>query len=158
MVWVEICPEKPKNMIFAVMYKPPSMNQEKFILGLEQEFLAKLDNEMVKDLIIIGDFNADVIALKTCKYTRKLTSTAIDLVFVNNTHSIVSHGVQEFGASDHSVTFVVKKAGEQSKAHVEIRDIRSFKHYNKNHFRRDIAIVPWSVIESFDDINDAVVS
>ena len=72
MVWVEICPEKPKNMIFAVMYKPPSMNQEKFILGLEQEFLAKLDNKMVKDLIIIGDFNADVIALKPCKYTRKV--------------------------------------------------------------------------------------
>ena len=179
MVWVEICPEKPKNMIFAVMYKPPSMNQEKFILGLEQEFLAKLDNEMVKDLIIIGDFNADVIALKPCKYTRKLmqttrlhglsqfvkeptrvtefTSTAIDLVFVNNTHRIVSHGVQEFGASDHSVTFVVKKAGV-CKAHVEIRDVRSFKHYNKNHFRRDIASVPWSVIESFDDINDAVVA
>ena len=176
---LEICPEKAKNTIFAVMYKPPSMNQEKFILGLEQEFLAKLDDEMVKDLIIMGDFNADVIALKPCKYTRKLmqttrlhglsqlvkeptrvtefTSTAIDLVFVNNTHRIVSHGVQEFGASDHSVTFVVKKAGV-CKAHVEIRDVRSFKHYNKNHFRRDIASVLWSVIESFDDINDAVVA
>ena len=81
----------------------------------------------------------------------EFTSTAIDLVFVNNTHRIVSHGVQEFGASDHSVTFVVKKAGV-CKAHVEIRDVRSFKHYNKNHFRRDIASVPWSVIESFDDI------
>ena len=63
----------------------------------------------------------------------EFTSTAIDLVFVNNTHRIVSHGVQEFGASDHSVTFVVKKAGV-CKAHVEIRDVRSFKHYNKNHF------------------------
>ena len=87
----------------------------------------------------------------------EFTSTAIDLVFVNDTHRIVSHGVQEFGASDHSVTFVVKKAGV-CKAHVEIRDVRSFKHYNKNHFRRDIASVPWSVIESFDDINDAVVA
>ena len=155
------------------------MNQEKFISGLEQEFLAKLDDERVKDLIIMGDFNADVIALKPCKYTRKLmqttrlhglsqlvkeptrvtefTSTAIDLVFVNNTHRIVSHGVQEFGASDHSVTFAVKKAGV-CKAHVEIRDVRSFKHYNKEHFQRDIASVPWSVIESFDDINDAVVA
>ena len=75
MVCVEICPEKAKNTIFAVMYKPPSMNQEKFILGLEQEFLAKLDDEMVKDLIIMGDFNADVIALKPCKYTRKLMQT-----------------------------------------------------------------------------------
>ena len=92
---------------FTVMYKLPSMNQEKFISGLEQEFLAKLDNEMVKDLIIMGDFTADVIALKPCKYTRKLmqtnrlhgpsqlvkeptsmtefTSTAIYLVLVNNT-------------------------------------------------------------------------
>ena len=111
MVCVEICPKKAKNTIFAAMYKPPSMNQEKFISGLEQEFLAKLDDEMVKDLIIMGDFNADVIALKPCKYTRKLmqttrlhglsqlvkeptrvtefTSTAIDLVFVNNIHRIV---------------------------------------------------------------------
>ena len=72
MLCVEICPEKAKNTIFAVMYKPPSMNQEKFILGLEQEFLAKLDDEMVKYLIIMGDFNADVIALKPCKHTRKL--------------------------------------------------------------------------------------
>ena len=179
MVCVEICPEKAKNTIFAVIYKPPSMNQEKFISGLEQEFRAKLDDEMVKDLIIMGDFNADVIALKPCKYTRKLmqttrlhglsqlvkeptrvtefTSTAIDLVFVNNIHRIVSHGVQDFGASDHSITFAVKKAGV-CKAHVEIRDVRSFKHYNKEHFQRDIASVPWSVIESFDDINDAVVA
>ena len=37
--------------------------------------------------------------------------TAIDLVFVNNLHHIVSHGVQEFAASDHSVVFAVKKAG-----------------------------------------------
>ena len=51
------------------------MNQEKFILGLEQEFLAKLDDEMIKDLVIMGDFNSDVIPLKTCKYTRKLMQT-----------------------------------------------------------------------------------
>ena len=152
------------------------MNREKFIPGLEQEFLPKLDNKMVKDLIIMGDFNADVISLKPCKYTSKLmqtthrhslsqlvkeptpvtefTSTAIDLVFVNNTQSIVSHGVQEFRASNHSVTFAVKKAGV-CKARMEIRDVRSFKHYNKEHFQRDIAGVPWSVIESFDNINDA---
>ena len=39
---------------------------------------------------------------------------------------------------------------------MEIRSVRSFKHYNKEDFQRDIAIVPWSVIESSDDINDAV--
>lgn len=178
MVCVEICPEKAKDTIFAVMYKPPNMNQEKFISGMEQ-FLAKLDHEMANDLIIMGNFNVDIIALKPCKYTRKLmpttrlhgpsqlvkeptrvtefTSTTIDLVFVNNTHRIVSHRVQEFGASDHFVTFAVKKA-RICKAHVEIGDVRSFKHYNRENFQRDIASVPWSVIESFDDINDAAVA
>ena len=142
------------------------MNQEKFISGLEQEFVAKMDDEMVKDLIIMGDFNVDVIALKPCEYTRKLmqttrllglcqlvnkptrvtefTSTAIDLVFVNNTHSIISHGVQKFGASDHSVTFIVKKA-RVCKSHVEIRYVRSFKHYNKEHFQRVIREVKHDV-------------
>ena len=166
MVRVEKCPEKAKNTIFAVMYKPPSMNQEKFISGLEQEFVAKMDDEMVNDLIIMGDFNVDVIALKPCEYTRKLmqttrlhglcqlvnkptrvtefTSTAIDLVFVNNTHSIISHGVQEFGASDHSVTFIVKKA-RVCKSHEEIRYVRSFKHYNKEHFQRVIIEVKHDV-------------
>ena len=78
----------------------------------------------------------------------EFTSTTIDLVFVNNIHRIVSHGVQDFGASDHSITFAGKKAGI-CKAHVEIRDVRSFKHYNKEHFQRDIASVPWSVNRVF---------
>ena len=82
--------------------------------------------------------------VKEPTHVTEFTSTAIDLVFINNAHRIVLHGVQEFGASDHSVTFTVKKAGV-CKAHVEIHNIRSFKHYNKEHFQRDIASVPWSV-------------
>jgi len=70
-------------------------------------------------------------------------------------HRIVSHGVQEFAASDHSVVFAVKRAGV-CKAHAEIREVRSFKRYNKEQFRSEVAGVPWSVVESFDDLNDAV--
>ena len=125
----------------------------------------------------MGDFNADVIASEPCKYTRNFmhatrlhglselikeptrvtehTKTAIDLVFVNNLHRIVSHGVQEFAANDHSVVFAVKKAGV-CKAHAEICEMRSFKRYNKEQFRSEVADIPWSVVESFDDLNDAV--
>ena len=81
--------------------------------------------------------------------------TAIDLVFVNNLHRIVSHGVQEFAVSDHSVVFAVKKAGV-CKAHAEICEMMSFKRYNKEQFHSEVADIPWSVIESFDDLNDAV--
>ena len=105
MVCVEICPDKAKNTIFTVMYKPPIMKHNKFVEGFEKN-LTKLGDEMNKDIITMGDFNANVIAPKLCKYSRKLmqisslhclnqlikelicvtehTSTAIELVFVNN--------------------------------------------------------------------------
>lgn len=103
---------------------------------------------------MMGDFNADFIASKPCKYTRnqmhatrlhglsqlvqvlthvtKHTKTAIDIIFVNNLH----RRVQEFGARDGSVVFAVKKAGV-CKAHVEICEMRSFKCYNKEQFHRE---------------------
>ena len=147
MVCVEICPDKTRNTIFAVVYKPPSMNPENFLSSFKQDVLDKLTDEASKDIIMMGDF-----ASKPCKYTRNLmhatrlhglsqlikeptrvtehTKTAINLVFVNNLHRIVSHGAQEFAASDHSVVFAVKKAGV-CKAHAETCEMRSFKRYNK---------------------------
>ena len=108
------------------------MDSDKFLSSLEQDVLIKLSDEASKDIIIMGDFNA-VVAPKLCKYAKKLihatqlyglnqlineptrvtehTSSAIDLVFVNNSHRICSYGVQEFSASDHSIVFAVKKAG-----------------------------------------------
>ena len=176
MVCVEICPDKAKNTIFGVIYKPPIMDSDKFLSSLEQDVLIKLSDEASKDIIIMGDFNANVVAPKLCKYAKKLihatqlyglnqlinkptrvtehTSSAIDLVFVNNSHRICSYGVQEFSASDHSIVFAVKKAGI-CKAQAKIREIRSFKRYNKEQFCKDVADIPWSTVESFDDINDA---
>ena len=34
--------------------------------------------------------------------------------------------------------------------------VRSFKRYNKEQFIKDIAAIPWGILESFNDINDAV--
>ena len=86
------------------------MNAESFLSSFEQDVLDKLTDEGNKDIIMMGDFNADVIASKPCKYTRSLihatrlhglsqlvkeptrvtehTKTAIDLMFVNN---LLSH-------------------------------------------------------------------
>ena len=51
--------------------------------------------------------------------------------------------------------FAIKKGGT-FKALPEVRGVRSFKHYNKEEFIKDIAAIPWSILESFDDINDAL--
>lgn len=118
---------------------------------------------MKKDIIITGDFNADVSGLKLNKYTRKLmqitrlygltqltknptrvkedTSSTVDLMFVTNCHRIVTHGVQECGISDHSLVFATKKSGFP-KGPTQIREIQSYKNYNKESFRQDIARVP----------------
>ena len=51
------------------------MDLDKFISGLEREFLEKLIDEEEKDWVLMGDFNANVISPKPCKYTRKLLQT-----------------------------------------------------------------------------------
>ena len=65
------------------------------------------------------------------------------------------HGVQEFEASDHSIVFAIKKAGI-GKVPAEVREVRSFKLYNKERFCKDVADIPWSIIKSFDDTDHAV--
>ena len=51
------------------------MDLDKFISGLEREFLERLSDEEEKDWVLMGDFNANVISPKPCKYTRKLLQT-----------------------------------------------------------------------------------
>ena len=72
MVCVEICLDKAKNTIFGVIYKLPIMDSDKFLSSLEQDVLIKLSDEASKDIIIMGDFNANVVAPKLCKYAKKL--------------------------------------------------------------------------------------
>ena len=40
------------------------MNYDVFVKGFENDLLTKLGDEVNKDIIIMGDFNADVIAPK----------------------------------------------------------------------------------------------
>ena len=63
-VFVETCPAKAKNTIFAVTYKPPSMDGDKFVTVLKQDFLSMLESELGKDRIVMGDFNVHVIGKK----------------------------------------------------------------------------------------------
>ena len=76
MVCVEICPNKAKNTIVGVFYKPPSMDGDKFVTHFKQDVLSKMFDGPNKNIILMGDFNADVIAPKRSKYTRFLLNEA----------------------------------------------------------------------------------
>lgn len=47
-----------------------------------------------------------------------------------------------------SLRFFAIKKGGTFKALPEVRGVRSFKHYNKEQFIKDIAAIPWSILES----------
>ena len=48
------------------------MNPDNFLESLNQDLLVKLSDEARKDIITMGDFNANVIAPKLCKYAKGL--------------------------------------------------------------------------------------
>ena len=79
----------------------------------------------------------------------------IDLIFVGNPNRFVCFGTEEFGVSDHSIVFAIKKAGIK-KSSTRMQEERSYKQYRKEMFENDVSNIPWHVIETFEDINDAV--
>ena len=127
----------------------------------------KLTDEESKDIIMMGDLNADLIASKPCKYTRTFihatrlhglsqlikeptsvterTKTAIDLVFVKNLHRIVSHHDMECKSSQPVIilSFCCQKSwclqGPRGNLWTEV--IQALQQRT----------LPRSVVESFDD-------
>ena len=57
------------HTICAVMYKPLSMDLDKFLSQLEQEFLERLSDGAGKDLVLMDNFNVNVNSPKPCKYS-----------------------------------------------------------------------------------------
>ena len=92
-----------------------------------------------------------------CKPTRvtENSSTTIDLIFANNTHRIVQSDVLQSSISDHSIVFCTLKGGVK-KFPPKLLEYRCFKNYNKEAFLRDLSNTPWSIIESANDVDDAV--
>ena len=103
--WVEVNRLKCKKLFVACVYRPPNACSDTFI-DLLNDSLSKLPAG--SQIVLLGDFNVDLSAKKNDNLqiandleqlinspTRigEQTRTAIDLVFVNNTHRIVESGV-----------------------------------------------------------------
>ena len=176
MLCIELCPLKAKNILFAIFYKPPNFDNDMFIEKYS-EFVKATSDETNKELVITGDFNADMLCKRRSKYARNLhqisqsyglfqfikeptrvttnSATIIDLIYVNAIHRFTTSGVSMFGGSDHNIIYAVKKAGQQ-KAKPRIKTTRTFKTYSKTEFVNDLNRIPWDTIRLFDDVNDAV--
>ena len=83
------------------------------------------------------------------------SKTLIDLICVNNPHRLVQAEVLHTSLSDHALVLCVQKVGVP-KSSPKYFEARSYKNYCKESFVRDFNQVPWSLIESSDDIDDSV--
>ena len=129
-----------------------------------------LDNS---EVVLTRDFNVDYSTKKNplcrkldefasknslsqivCKPTEN-SSTTIDLILVNNAHRIVQCNVLYSSISDHNPVFSVLKGGVK-KMPPKVFEYRSFKNFEKDRFLRHLKNIPWSSIESVQDIDDGI--
>ena len=82
-------------------------------------------------------------------------STLIDLIYANYPDKVVCSGVCHVNISDHSLVNAYRKLSIAaiSKRHNTI-NYKSFKNFNRDRFRSDIAPQNWDVLNNFQDPND----
>ena len=173
-LWVEVKRPKCRSLTLCCSYRPGDQNIDDFILCLN-DALNKIDADH-SDFVLAGDLNVDYSTKKNHlrhkleefasnqglsqivdKPTRATenSSTTIDLIFVNNSHRIVQSGVLDSSISDHNVVFCTIKGGVK-KLPPKVFEYRCFKNYDKEAFLEDLNNVPWSAIESTNDVDDAL--
>ena len=176
--WVEINRVKCKKLFVSSVYRPPDLCPDLLMTGLN-ESLEKLPKNC--ELVVLGDFNIDVLAKSTDNFSYKLkqkmqrfatsnhleqlissptrifekSSTAIDLIFTNISHHIVDHGVIPSVISDHFLIYCSIKSGVP-KAKARTIEYRSYRGYTKEAFVNELNQIDWSIIDMHDDIDSAV--
>ena len=130
-----------------------------------------------KETILLGEFNINLLD-STSSNTRNWlqvtdsvnltqlvdvptrvtpnSSTLIDHAFSNRAQNIVDVFVPCYAISDHFPVCLTRKIAKSNKTgdHKTIT-YRSMKHFEENQFLADLGAQPWSVLDMYDDPNDA---
>ena len=97
-------------------------------------------------------FNYSVVNDQPTRVTSD-SSTLIDLVIASKCDMIKNTKTLELGISDHMLVHACL-CTKVRRAPAKIVKTRSFKHFDRKMFKRDIETAPWSVCSSFDDTDD----
>ena len=82
------------------------------------------------------------------------SKTLIDLFFTNRP-DLYLLGVIPVGFSDHSAIFTVRKLHRLKPPRPRVIDTQNFKPFNRDTFIEGLNKVPWSLINSFTDVEDS---
>lgn len=175
LIWLEVRNHKQKSFLICYCYRPPSSTSEwveKFEQSLEK---ANVEN---KEIILLGDFNFNLLneTSNTRSWLRTInslqfdqlvqeptritdtTETLIDHVYSNLPENIIEVSVPCYAISDHYPVCLTRKPSnslDRGPIHKFIQ-YRDTKYFSENDFISELATQPWSVIDIFDDPNDAL--
>ncbi|MCU7800226.1 MAG: hypothetical protein KZQ70_08805 [gamma proteobacterium symbiont of Lucinoma myriamae] len=172
-IWIEITQEKGKSFLVGNMYRPPDSRVE--YNDRFEDFIDTVTKEG-KEIILLGDLNKNLIGGQADKEWLNLTlslglsqmvdeptrvtensSTLIDHIYTNIEENITRVTVCKSAISDHYAIFGNRKLNSFIRKHShQTITYRSFKDFDENAFIHDLSLVPWEIIQNFDDINEIV--
>ncbi len=77
-------------------------------------------------------------------------------MYVAAPDNIRKHNVPKLGTSDHYPVCLVHKVSGQRNGHHTTIKYRSYKNFDEIKFNDDLDKVPWSILDTFNDVNDAL--
>ena len=164
-MWLKIQIGNRKSFIVCTVYRPPDPALNCFEDDLGETVISALS--LNKDIYILGDLNCNVLDagdqggrtfLNFCtaynltqvinEPTRitQSSKSLIDIILVSNKNVVEESKVLPVSISDHDLVYVTLNVKKTRPKPIYITT-RSFKHYNRDAFNRDISMAPWSVID-----------
>ena len=169
--WIDIT-IKSQHLLIGCIYRPPDF---KSFLTVFEKSLTEICIKR-KNILLLGDFNynindtksSNIISFKELLFTHNLknlileptrvtstTSSTIDLILTSmnqNGPKITSSGTFDTGISDHHIVYTTTNTFFPRKKAPLIKTV--FKLENPDIMKRDFELIPWQILEIFDDIDD----
>ena len=171
MLSIEVIPNKSFKCLIMIAYKPPSLSNQTFTVEMSDAMdRAQLHYD---NIYVLGDLNFDYLdsaksgpLIDLCEQydLNQLIegstnhtiygSTLIDVLLTNNSSSCIHTGNVNMGLSDsHNFIYAVLNI-KAPRMPAKIVTYRNFKLYNEDSYAKDIASIPTTACDIFDDPSD----
>ena len=133
-------------------------NYETYVLGdFNKNWFNQEDSALLRSYADICGLTQTVSeATRTVNTARSTTTTCLDLIFTNNPEQNMSNcKVISVGFTDHDLTVLSIKS-KIPKGLSKVVYKRSYKHFSAEKFINDLKLIPFWLVESSDDPNEAL--
>ncbi|EDO35533.1 predicted protein [Nematostella vectensis] len=167
-IWLELLFHRSSPCFACFIYRRPSSTSA---------YIALLD-EISQQVMVLGDLNFDLLERPLpaptkqylsifdslgyqqliTKSTRPISNSLLDHIFVSSSDFVIEADTISNTASDHLPIFVAwkLKAGYTRPTGHKVLRFRSRKNFCIESFMHDLSLVPWSTLDIYDDVNDAL--